>query len=116
MIKKKELEIRGVNIKVTGALKEYIEKKFKRVQRNFSLAQSAKISLEYEKNSHVAEIIIYTSLNRDVCMKTSSEDMYASVDIAFSRVVRQLRKTKEKTIDIKRYRLLKNKRSMVANL
>ena len=112
----KELEIQGSNIRITEALKEYINKKFIKAQRSFNLVQSARINLEYSKNLHTVEVVIGTFLDRSICMKTSSEDMYASIDIAFSRVTRKLRKVKEKTIDLKRYRLLESKRKMIASI
>ena len=117
VIRNNNFEVCGMNLDLTDALKDYVERKVnKAIKHTEGLVSSVRVNLLYEAktDSHVAEIIVFLKGNRTVRNYSKTDDMYASIDIATASIERQLRKTKEKIIDVKRYRT--DKESFISSL
>ncbi|MED4461212.1 ribosome hibernation-promoting factor, HPF/YfiA family [Metabacillus fastidiosus] len=90
--------IRGENIEVTPALKEYTEKKISKLERYFddSVDTNVNINLKYynDKESKI-EVTIPMS---DLVLRAEehNEDMYAAIDLVVNKLERQIRKHKTK--------------------
>lgn len=87
--------IRGNNIDVTDALRNYIEKKLQRLEKYFDTPPSADVhvSLAVRKDGHQIEVTIpFPGVL--VRAEEQSEDMYASVDLVLEKLERQIRKYK----------------------
>ncbi|MCK8824096.1 ribosome hibernation-promoting factor, HPF/YfiA family [Fuchsiella alkaliacetigena] len=89
--------IRGKNIEITDALREYVEEKVGKLERYFDdvPAIEAHISLEVEKERHIVEVTVHI----DGLMLRGEEvtgDMYASIDGVIDKLERQTRKYKTK--------------------
>lgn len=100
------------DIGLTDAIKNYLEKKVQRAVKNTEgWVSSVKVNLWHEPrtDSHVVEIIVFLNGGKTIRNYSRTDDMYASIDIACASVERQLRKAKEKVIDIKRYNSIKDK-------
>ncbi|MGA8942253.1 MAG: ribosome-associated translation inhibitor RaiA [Thermoactinomyces sp.] len=87
--------IRGHNLQVTDALRDFIERKLSKLERYFdnSAEVEAHISLNVLKDEHKVEVTIpFPGLL--VRAEELSEDMYASVDLVVEKLERQIRKYK----------------------
>ncbi|GAA3412769.1 ribosome hibernation-promoting factor, HPF/YfiA family [Paenibacillus hodogayensis] len=89
--------IRGQNLLLTDALKDYAAKKIGRLERYFEAAPTSDVTvtLSVLKNMQTVEVTIPlpgTMLRAEV----RSEDMYASIDLVTEKLERQIRKHKTK--------------------
>jgi putative sigma-54 modulation protein len=89
------LMITGRHIEVTPALRRYVETRFKRLERYGTRFGDTQVILSVEKYRHVAELVL--PLNGVVVQgKTSTTEMYGSIDQLFDKISRQILKRKEK--------------------
>ncbi|SFI64792.1 ribosome hibernation-promoting factor, HPF/YfiA family [Thermoflavimicrobium dichotomicum] len=87
--------IRGNNLEVTDALREFIEKKLSRLEKYFEKPTDAHVALSVQKDHHKVEVTIpYPGLL--VRAEEVSDDMYVSVDLVIEKLERQIRKYKTK--------------------
>lgn len=104
-----ELIIQGKNIEITDAIRDYVQQKITKAISPFtSLMSEVDVNLSVANNPRIkaqqtAEVTIYASDNV-VRASSSSESLYASIDLVSDKIVTQLRKYKEK-------RQRKNKRT-----
>lgn len=89
--------IRGQNIPVTDALREYVEKKLSRLDKYFEapITSETNVTLSVIRNLHVVEVTIPLP---GVMLRAEEkhEDMYASIDLVVDKLERQIRKHKTK--------------------
>ena len=93
------LKINGINIDITPALRERIEKKSERVMRHTDSVISAAFTLTVEKLQHKAEADIHIA-GKDLHVEAVEEEMYAAIDVLMDKLDRMIMKQKEKTIAI----------------
>ncbi|WP_028988231.1 ribosome hibernation-promoting factor, HPF/YfiA family [Thermicanus aegyptius] len=87
--------IRGENIEVTPALKDYVEKRMSKLDKYFEYDRDieATVTLKVYKDGHRVEVTIpLTGLL--LRAEDKSEDMYASIDNVVDKLERQVRKYK----------------------
>lgn len=104
-----KLRITGRHMNVTPALREYIETRFDRLDRYGLKVGSLQVILGVEKLQHKAEVIGMVN-GKQVQAKTSTREMYATIDALVDRVDAQFRKWKERLVNhkpgkVKRLRL-----------
>jgi putative sigma-54 modulation protein len=80
---------------ITPALKDYVETRFGRLDRYGLKVESLEVVLGVEKLQHKAEAI-GTVNGKSVQAKTSTSEMYATIDALVDRIDAQLRKWKER--------------------
>lgn len=89
--------IRGENIEVTRALREYAEKKIGKLARYFDtpLATDVHVTLSVVRGEQIVEVTIPL---KGVLLRAEerSGDMYASIDLVVDKLERQIRKHKTK--------------------
>jgi len=87
--------VRGKNIDVTDALREYVEKKVGRLEKLLDHIREAQVSLSAVKGRHIVEVTLYIN---GITMRGEEEtnDMYASIDLVTDKLERQIRKYKTK--------------------
>lgn len=90
--------IRGENIEVTPALREYVEKKVGRLERYFddiSPSTEAHVTLRVLKDENTIEVTIPMP---GVILRAEDThaDMYAAIDLVVEKLERQIRKHKTK--------------------
>lgn len=83
------------NIELDEALKVYIHKKMDKLEHLYNRIYSCEVVLGEEKIRENVEIILYLKRNKIVA-KESSSDLYASFDMAFESVKKQLRRLHDK--------------------
>jgi putative sigma-54 modulation protein len=93
-----QVNISGVHLEVTDALRDYIEEKFDRLARHFDRIISVQVILQVEKLKQKAEATLHVA-GREVLAIADHEDMYAAVDLLVDKLDRQLIKHKEKQLD-----------------
>lgn len=92
-----QLNITGHNVELTSALREFTEKKFEKLkakahQDNIT---STHITFSADKLNQIAEAQIHIP-GYIIVAKAESETMYAAIDALISKLLRQLKKHKEK--------------------
>ncbi|MCM3410156.1 MULTISPECIES: ribosome hibernation-promoting factor, HPF/YfiA family [Bacillaceae] len=90
--------VRGENIEITPALREYAEKKIGKLERYFeeSVDANVNINLKYynEQESKIEVTIPMTDLV--LRAEENHQDMYAAIDLVVNKLERQIRKHKTK--------------------
>ncbi|MFK4318839.1 putative sigma-54 modulation protein [Bacillus sp. RC145] len=104
-----KFNIRGENIEVTPALKEYVEKKLRKLERYFDTFPEIKVNLKvYSDKQRIEVTIPFTDLL--LRAEETNSDMYAAIDLVVDKIERQIRKHKTKV-----NRKLREKGSMKTN-
>ncbi|EQC76699.1 Ribosomal subunit interface protein [Streptococcus sp. HSISS2] len=90
--------IRGENIEVTEALRDYVENKLSKIEKYFNQDQelNARVNLKiYRGKTAKVEVTIPTG---SVILRAEdiSQDMYGSIDLVVDKIERQIRKNKTK--------------------
>ncbi len=86
--------VSGQNVDITPALKEYAEKKLRKLQKFFENREvEIEVVLKVQRELHVADITIQVG-GLLVRGEGKTDDMYASINVAVDRIERQIRKYK----------------------
>jgi putative sigma-54 modulation protein len=85
--------VRGKNLELTPALREYVEKKLARVGKHFDEELGAHVNLSVERNQHKVEVTV-TIGALILRGQEVSDDMYGSVDLVVDKLERQVQKFK----------------------
>ena len=87
--------VRGKNIEITPALKEYVEKRIGKVTRYFNTVDEITVILTVEKGRHIVEVTV--PLNGVLIRgEEATTDMYASIDLVIDKLEKQIEKYKTK--------------------
>jgi len=84
-----QISVRGKNVEVTDALRDYVTKKLNKLDRYFDGAGEGQVTLSIAKENHRVEVTIGVNglLLRG---EEQSPDMYASVDLVVEKLERQV--------------------------
>lgn len=98
-----QIIVKGKNIEITEALRQYACDKVSRVGKYFDGILKTEIELSVERNpkipeSQVIEVTIF-STGPIIRAKESASDMYHAIDLVTTKLERQARRVKEKMID-----------------
>lgn len=109
-----KFSIRGENLEVTPALREYTEKKVRKLERYFDTPPSSEVhvNMEVHNNDQIIEITIPMS-GLLLRAEESHSDMYAAIDLVVEKLERQIRKHKTKVN--RKFRQSGTKRAMFRN-
>ncbi|MEH7235799.1 ribosome hibernation-promoting factor, HPF/YfiA family [Bacillus sp. JJ1562] len=90
--------VRGENIEVTPALREYVEKKLGKLERYFDSTPDANVNVNLKVNNAKDQKIEVTVPMPQLLLRAeeSHEDMYAAIDVVTDKLERQIRKHKTK--------------------
>ena len=88
-----KLTVRGKNLEVTAALREYIEKRVEKLSRYFETPVTVQVVLSVEKEERKVEVTCFVE---SVVLRgvESHLDMYAAIDLVVDKIVRQIHKHK----------------------
>jgi putative sigma-54 modulation protein len=89
------ITVRGKNINITPALKEYVEKRVGKVTKYFETLGEITAILTVEKGRHIVEVTVPVSgmLLRG---EEATPDMYTSIDLVTEKLEKQVEKYKTK--------------------
>lgn len=87
--------VTGRHMSVSDNLREYAEKKIKKLERHFNQLIDAHIILAVEKLDHMCEVV----MNGDGVQfhgREKAADLYSAIDLLFEKMETQIRRYKEK--------------------
>ena len=90
-----EVQVRGRNIQVTPALKDYVEKRLSKLDKyvdNYNFGE-AQVTMKVEKESHRVEVTIPVS-GMILRGEETTGDMYGSIDLVVEKLEKQVNKYK----------------------
>lgn len=92
-----KFNIRGENLEVTGAIREYVEKKISKLERYFDAPLTSEVHVNlsvYNDEQRIEVTIPMTNL----LLRAEEEhiDLYAAIDLVVDKLERQIRKYKTK--------------------
>ena len=92
-----KLHVRGENIEVTAALRDYVEKKLGRLDRYFDNGElkDVNVTLRVLRGDGIIEVTIPMS-GVLIRAEETHPDMYAAIDLVIEKLERQIRKYKTK--------------------
>ncbi|KAB8132339.1 ribosome-associated translation inhibitor RaiA [Gracilibacillus oryzae] len=89
--------IRGENVEVTGAIKEYVERKIGKLERYFDTPPTSDVNVNisvYNEEQQIEVTIPMTNLM--LRAEVHHIDLYAAIDLVVDKLERQIRKHKTK--------------------
>ncbi len=95
------INVRGKNLDITPALKDYVEKRVKKVTKYFDKTGDITVILNVEKGRHQSGSFHHVEVTVPVNGlllrgEESTPDMYASIDQVMDKIERQIEKYKTK--------------------
>jgi putative sigma-54 modulation protein len=90
-----QVSIKGKDVDVTPAMREYAEKKLQKLTKYFSEIKEARVVQTVQKNTHVIEVL----LEGDGILlrgEERSESMYTSIDMVVEKLEQRVKKFKGK--------------------
>ncbi|MCL5056621.1 MAG: ribosome-associated translation inhibitor RaiA [Actinobacteria bacterium] len=92
-----KVQMRGRNIEITGALKEYVEKRLGKLDKFIDNLGDAQVTLSVEKDFQRIEVTI--PINGMILRgEEATGDMYASTDMVVEKLEKQIEKHKGKLV------------------
>jgi len=92
-----DIKITAKNIKLTAAIKEYINTRVSKVENFFDNIVSAQVFLSVEKKiNQRAEIILYTGAKTTINASAVESNLYKAIDAAATKAEAQAKKLKNK--------------------
>lgn len=110
-----KISITGRHIDLTKAIKNYVEKKFSKLEGYFDFRDNGElhIIIEVQKYRHIAEANLH-SKDHKFTAKVETKDMYSSFDGLEEKLLNQIKKHKDK---LSKHDKSRNKRiNMLANI
>jgi putative sigma-54 modulation protein len=98
-----QLAIHGKNIEISGAIRDYVERKLERVFVHFDqLTLGVDVYLSVARNPRIsdcqcAEVTVHAN-GTIIRAEEKTENLYASIDLVADKLHRQLRKYKERML------------------
>jgi ribosome hibernation promoting factor len=94
------LQVKGKNLEVPPAIKEYAESKLAKLDRHLHPTAQVELELSMERNpsiaeAHVAEATVWTK-GPVVRARESASDMKASIDLLVRKLERRVKRAREK--------------------
>ena len=93
-----QIELTGHHLDITPAIRNFVNEKFKRLERHFDHVINTHVVLTVEKVRHQAEASMLVSRNK-IFANATADDMYVAIDELINKLDRQIVKHKEKTKD-----------------
>lgn len=92
-----KFNIRGENIEVTAALKDYVEKKLSKLEKYFEAPPTSEVHVTLSVVKEMQNVEVTIPLT-GVLLRAEERagDMYASIDLVVDKLERQIRKHKTK--------------------
>ncbi|MDI6631634.1 MAG: ribosome-associated translation inhibitor RaiA [Bacillota bacterium] len=88
-----QIAVRGKNIKVTDALRNYVEKRLTKLERYLNNFGEVQVTLSVEKENHRVEVTV--PVNGMILRgEEATHDMYAAVDMVVEKLGKQIERYK----------------------
>ncbi|GAB6183398.1 ribosome hibernation-promoting factor, HPF/YfiA family [Thermodesulfovibrio hydrogeniphilus] len=93
-----KITIRGKNIEVTDALRQYVEKRLKKFEKFLSELSEIIVTVGIEKFTHKIDVLLKVN-GHLIQAEGKTEDLYSAVDQVVEKLEKQILKYKEKVQD-----------------
>lgn len=90
-----KIDIKGLKVSLTPALREHINTKLARIERHFDRITSINITLDKEDVQKIAEGNVIVP-GKTIHARAEDSDMYAAIDALIDKLDRGIKKYKEK--------------------
>lgn len=90
--------VTGRHLDITDAIREYAHKKIESLHLDYPRIIEAKVILDVEHHRHMAEIILFCADHIHIEVKSTTEDIYASIDESIAKIARRMRKFKTRLL------------------
>jgi putative sigma-54 modulation protein len=90
-----KVEVRGRNIEITDALKDYTTKRLSKLEKYIDDGRIAQVALSLEGEHHKVEVTIPLS-GLILRAEVTAEDMYSAIDMVVEKLEKQIEKHKTK--------------------
>ena len=101
------LKLTGNHVEVTPAMRDYVTTKISKITRHFDHVIDVSVILSVEKHKQKAEANLHIR-GKDIFVEANGTDMYASIDSLVDKLDRQVLKHKEKNLEKRNHRSLKD--------
>lgn len=98
-----QVQISSKHMDLTPALEEYANSKVEKFPRYFDRIQMVEVVVDKVRNGYLTEILVNVEHHEPFVAKSEHEDLYASIDLAVDRSVRQLTDHKSRLRDNKHH-------------
>ncbi len=98
-----QVQITSKHMDVTTAIEEYATRKVEKLPRYFDRIQQVEVIMDSAPLGFSTEILVDVEHHEPFVARCSHEDVYASIDLAMDRSVRQLTDHKSKLRDSKHH-------------
>lgn len=88
--------VRGKNIEITDAIRDYVEKRVGKVTKYFENVGEITVLLTVVKGRHIVEVTVPIRGGIVLRGQEDTTDMYSSIDLVVEKLERQIRKQKTK--------------------
>jgi len=92
------MTVRGKNIEITPALRDYVEKRVGKVTRYFEVLGDITVLLKVEKGRHIVEVTVPLDPRNGMILRgeEATLDMYSSIDLVTDKLEKQIERYKNK--------------------
>lgn len=90
--------VTGRHLDITDAIREYSHKKIESLHLDYPRIIEAKVILDVEHHRQIAEIILFCADHIHIEVKSTTEDIYASIDESIAKIARRMRKYKTRLL------------------
>src|SRR3989338_5083777 len=90
-----EIQLTAKQLKITPALREYVQQKMGKTQKYFDHIVWGQAFLFVEKRAHKAEMVVHAPGQTFRALATAA-DLYSAIDLASDKIDAQLKKHKER--------------------
>lgn len=93
------IDVVGKHIEITPAIQDYSQKKAEKLTKYFDGTQQIRVLLESpqgKKNEFHVEVVVDVVKHDDFVANATGPDLYAAIDTAVDKAMRQLKDFKEK--------------------
>jgi putative sigma-54 modulation protein len=98
-----QVQITSKHMDVTAAVEEYATTKVDKFPRYFDRIQQVEVILDKARVGYIAEIIVDVEHHEPFVARCEHDDLYASIDLAADRSIRQLTDHKSRLRDNKHH-------------
>ena len=91
-----QIKVTGRHVPITDSIVDYSTKKIEGLHLDYPRIIDAQVILDVQKYRHFAEVILHCANHITIDASAETNDLYASIDEAMSRIAQQMRKYKTK--------------------
>ncbi len=99
--------VQGHGMEITAPIRDYSHKKIEKLEEFFKNIQKVEVILDHREiddltRNNVAEVSMWAAGKKVIRATAAGQDIYAAIDLVFSKLEQQLRKHKEKHVQERR--------------